>query len=45
MFCFDFCLVLFQFLFVLSLYIEIFYYKTYLEAEKMTKKCENFVGK
>ena len=32
-------------LFVLSLYIEIFYYKTYLEAEKMTKKCENFVGK
>ena len=37
--------VLFWFLFVLSLYIEIFYYKTCLETEKMTKKCENFVGK
>ena len=35
MFCFDFCLVLFWFLFVLSLYIEIFYYEIFLETEKM----------
>ena len=38
MFCSDFCLVLFWFLFVLSLYIEIFYYEICLEAEKMVEK-------
>ena len=38
MFCSDFCLVLFWFLFVLSLYIEIFYYEIFLEAEKMVEK-------
>ena len=38
MFCFDFCLILFWFLFVLSLYIEIFYYEICLEAKKMVEK-------
>ena len=38
MFCFDFCLVLFWFLFVLSSYIEIFYYEICLESEKMVEK-------
>ena len=38
MLCFDFCLVLFLFLFVLSLYIEIFYYEICLEAKKMVEK-------
>ena len=38
MFCSHFCLVLFWFLFVLRLYIEIFYYETCLEAEKMVEK-------
>ena len=38
MFCSNFCLVLFWFLFVLSLYIEIFYYEICLEVEKMVEK-------
>ena len=38
MFCSDFCLVLFWFLFVLSLYIEIFNYEICLEVEKMVEK-------
>ena len=38
MFCSDFWLVLFWFLFVLSLYIESFYYEICLETEKMVEK-------
>ena len=37
-FFFYFCLVLFWFLFVWSLYIEIFYYEICLEVEKMVEK-------